>query len=71
MANQEKRVQIGVCAMRDKHGNFLPAEPIYARAEDAEAAAAEEEKMLRDVAKLLAKRMKSYMEAREAAGIKG
>ena len=53
MANQEKRVQIGVCAMRDKHGNFLPAKPIYARAEDAEAAAAEEEKMLRDVAKLL------------------
>ena len=41
MANQEKRVQIGVCAMRDEHGNFLPAKPIYARAEDAEAAAAE------------------------------
>ena len=71
MANQEKRVQIGVCAMRDKHGNFLPAKPIYARAGGGGGGAAEEEKMLRDIAKLLAKRMKSYMEAREAAGIKG
>lgn len=61
MAKQEKFIQIGFTALRDpKTGGFLPAVPLYIKAENGAEEA--EEKLIRDIGGLLALRMKAYME---------
>ena len=56
---KEKYIQVGVTAMRDpKTGDFLPAIPLYVKAEDVGEDA--EKPMLEDFAKLMALRMKQY-----------
>ena len=55
----DKYIQIGVTALRDRAtGNYLPAVPLYIKAEDG----AEEgrQKLINDVGKLLAHRIKAY-----------
>jgi hypothetical protein len=65
---KEQYAQIGQTALRDPAtGEFLPAIPLYARAEDLGGAGASgltsaEEKALRDVGAIFAKRMKRYIE---------
>ena len=55
MAKQEKYIQVGVTAMRDPAtGEFLPAVPLYIKAEDG--AEAGEEKLIEDIGKLLAEK---------------
>lgn len=67
MAN-ERYIQVGVTAMRDPAtGEFLPAVPLYIKAE--ENAAETEEIVIRDIGKLLALRMKRYMDGCKAAGV--
>lgn len=68
MAKQERFIQVGVTALRDPAtGDFLPAVPLYIKAEDGAEEA--EEKLTRDIGKLLAERMRRYKEACEAAGV--
>jgi len=68
MAKQEKFIQIGVTALRDPAtGDFLPAVPLYIKAEDGAEEA--EEKLVHDIGKLLAARMRKYKEACDAAGV--
>ena len=65
----EKYIQIGVTALRDPAtGDFLPAVPLYIKAE----AGAEEaeEKLIEDVGRLLAHRMKAYIEGCKKAGVR-
>lgn len=65
---QERYIQVGVTAMRDPAtGDYLPAVPLYIRAEDG--ADAGEEKLVEDIGKLLADRMRRYQEACKAAGV--
>ena len=67
MAN-ERFIQVGVTAMRDPAtGEFLPAIPLYIKAE--ENAAEAEEIVIRNIGKLLALRMKQYMDGCKAACI--
>ncbi len=68
MAKQEKYIQVGVTALRDPAtGDFLPAVPLYIKAEDgAEESAAG---LTQDIGKLLAERMRRYMEECKAAGV--
>lgn len=67
MAN-ERYIQVGVTAMRDPAtGEFLPAVPLYIKAE--ENAAETEEIVIRDIGKLLALRMKQYMDGCKVAGV--
>lgn len=64
----EKYIQVGVTAMRDpKTGDFLPAVPLYVKAEDVGEDA--EEKMIEDFAKLMALRFKQYKAGCRAAGV--
>ena len=68
MAKQEKYVQVGVTALRDPAtGDFLPAVPLYIKAEDGAEEA--EEKLIEDIGKLLAERIRRYKADCEAAGI--
>lgn len=68
MAKQERFIQVGVTALRDPAtGNFLPAVPLYIKAEDGAEEA--EAKLTQDIGKLLAERMRRYKEACEAAGV--
>lgn len=63
----EKYIQIGVTALRDPGtGEYLPAVPLYIRAEDGAEEA--EEKLIADVGKLLAHRMRAYAEGCRKAG---
>ena len=49
MAKQEKFIQVGVTALRDPAiGEFLPAVPLYIKAEDG--AEESEEKLIRNIA---------------------
>ena len=65
---KEKYIQVGVTAMRDpKTGDFLPAIPLYVKAEDVGEDA--EKPMLEDFAKLMALRMKHYKTGCKAAGV--
>lgn len=67
MPKKERYIQVGVTAMREPGtGEFLPAVPLFIRAEDAEEGA--EESLVQDIAKLFAHRMRRYKEACEAAG---
>ena len=64
----EKYIQIGITALRDPGtGEFLPAVPLFIRADDS--AAAGEEKLIRDIGSLLADRMRRYMEECRASGV--
>lgn len=64
----DKYIQVGFTALRDpKTGGFLPAVPLYIKAEDGAEEA--EEKLIRDIGGLLALRMKAYMEGCKKAGV--
>lgn len=64
----EKYIQIGVTALRDPAtGEFLPAVPLYIKAEeDAEEA---EASLISDIGNLLALRMKQYIDGCKDAGV--
>lgn len=68
MEKQERFIKVGITALRDPAtGDFLPAVPLYIKAEDgAEESAAG---LTQDIGKLLAERMRRYKEACEAAGV--
>lgn len=68
MAKQERFIQVGVTALRDPAtGDFLPAVPLYVKAEDGAEEA--EEKLTQDIGKLLAERMRRYEAACQAVGV--
>ena len=68
MAEQEKYIQIGFTALRDPAtGDFLPAVPLYIKAEDAAEGA--EEELLKDFAALAAERIRRYRERCAAEGV--
>ena len=68
MDSNERFIQIGVTALRDPaKGEFLPAVPLYIKAEDG--AEAGEEKLIADIGKLLAERMRQYKSKCQAAGV--
>jgi hypothetical protein len=68
VAKQEKYIQVGVTALRDPAtGGFLPAVPLYIKAEDGAEEA--EEKLIQDIGKLMAERIRRYKAECEAAGI--
>ena len=67
MAKQEY-IQIGVTALRDpKTGGYLPAVPLYIRADDSAKAAQGE--LIEDIGKLFADRMRRYQKECKAAGL--
>ena len=64
----EKYIQIGVTALRNPAtGEFLPAVPLYIKAEDGAEEA--EEKLIADIGNLLAQRFKKYMDGCKEAGV--
>jgi len=63
----ERYIQVGVTALRDEKGDFLPAVPLFIRADDS--AIAGEEALIKDMAKLLAHRMKAYFDECRGKGI--
>lgn len=64
----EKFVQVGVTAMRDPAtGNFLPAVPLFVRKSDVEPEA--EEKLIEDIGRLLALRIRDYEKGCARAGV--
>lgn len=64
----EKYIQVGITAMRNPAtGEFLPAVPLYIKAEDSAEAA--EEKLIEDIGNLLAHRFKAYVDGCKKAGI--
>lgn len=66
--NQERFIQVGVTALRDPAtGDFLPAVPLYIKAEGGAVEA--EEKLIHDIGSLLAARMRQYESACRAAGV--
>ncbi len=68
MAQEERYIQVGVTALRDPAtGKFLPAVPLFIRAEDGAEEA--EEKLIDDLGRLLADRMRRYKEGCKAAGV--
>ncbi len=67
MAKEEKYIQVGVTAMRGPDGKFLPAVPLYIKAEDGAEEA--EEELIHDFAHLLALRMKEYIDGCKKAGV--
>ena len=62
----ERYIQVGVTAMRDENGDFLPAVPLFIKADDS--AIAGEEQLIKDMAKLLAHRMKAYIDECRRSG---
>lgn len=68
MEKQERFIQVGVTSLRDPAtGEFLPAVPLFIKAEDGAAESAEG--LAQDIGKLLAERMRRYKEACDAAGV--
>ena len=68
MAEQERYIQVGVTALRDPAtGGFLPAVPLYIRAD--ESAVAAQAQLHEDLGKLLAERMRKYVDACREQGI--
>lgn len=63
----EEYIQVGVTAMRGPDGSFLPAVPLYIRADDS--AKAGEARLTEDIGRLLAARMKAYVDGNRAAGL--
>lgn len=65
----ERYIQVGVTAMRDPAtGEYLPAVPLYIRSDDR--AEISEGRLHEDLGRLLADRMRKYVDACEKAGIK-
>ena len=68
MEKVEKYIQVGVTALRDPvTREFLPAVPLYIKAEDGAEKA--EEKLVKDLGNLFARQIKQYMDKCEAAGV--
>lgn len=68
MPKQDKYIQVGVTALRDPAtGEFLPAVPLYIKAEDGAEEA--EEKLIEDIGKLMAERIRRYKAACKAANV--
>lgn len=67
MARKEKYIPVGLTALRDENGGFLPAVPLYIKAEDG--AEEEEQKLREDIGKLLGARIRKYIAECEAAGV--
>ena len=68
MPKQEKYIQVGLTALRDPAtGEFLPAVPLYIKAEDGAEEA--EEKLIEDIGKLMAERIRRYKAACKAANV--
>lgn len=68
MAQEERYIQVGVTALRDPAtGGYLPAVPLYIRAE--EGAEEAEERLITDLGRLMADRMRRYKEGCKAAGV--
>ena len=64
----EKYIQVGVTALRNPAtGEFLPAVPLYIKAEDGAEEA--EEKLINDLGKLFAQRIRAYKDGCKAAGV--
>lgn len=58
---KETFIQVGFTALRDPtNGGYLPAVPLYIRAEDGAEEA--EEDLIEDIGNLLARRMKAYVD---------
>ena len=63
----EKYIQVGFTALRGPDGGYLPAVPLYIKAEgDAPEA---EEKLIEDLGTLFAQRIKAYKDGCKAAGV--
>lgn len=61
-------IQVGVTALRDPiSGDYLPAVPLYVKSEDGAQEA--EEKLIEDIGRLMASRMRRYIEGCEAADV--
>lgn len=61
-------IQVGVTALRDPiSGDYLPAVPLYVKSEDGAQEA--EEKLIEDIGRLMAARMRRYIEGCEAADV--
>ena len=59
---KEKYIQVGVTALRDPAtGGFLPAVPLYIKAENGAEEA--EERMIGDIGHVLARYFKQYLDA--------
>jgi hypothetical protein len=71
--NKEVFVQIGLTALRGPDGSFLPAVPLYVKADPADVSPAGQyigsEPALADVADIFADKFRQYAEARKAAAI--
>lgn len=64
----ETFIQVGVTALRDPAtGDYLPAVPLYIKAEDGAEEA--EEKLIQDIGKLFADRMRKYRATCAAQGV--
>lgn len=64
---KETFIQVGFTALRDPaNGGYLPAVPLYIKAEDGAAEA--EQGLIEDIGNLLARRMKAYMDGCKEAG---
>ena len=68
MAN-ESYIQIGVTALRDKMGNFLPSVPLYVKASDAMRGCGQDlgEDPLKEIAKIFAAKYADHVKSREAS----
>ena len=68
MAKQEKFIEVGFTALRDPvTGDFLPAVPLYIKAEDGAKEA--EQELINNLGKLFAERMRRYRERCAAEGV--
>ena len=68
MPKQEKYIQVGVTALRDPAtGEFLPAVPLYIKAEDGAEESASG--LTQDIGKLMAERIRRYKAACKAANV--
>lgn len=64
---EENYIQVGETALRAPDGSFLPSVPLYVKAEDVGEEA--EERLIYDIGKLFAAKMKDYVAGCEEAGI--
>lgn len=66
--NKEKYIQVGVTALRDPAtGEFLPAVPLYIKAEDG--AEESQEKLISDLGHVFALQIKKYLDGCQEAGV--